>query len=280
MNTTRLTLAAAALAVSAAGAYAAFGAGAAHAATLIGLTAENSLVRIDSETRRASAPVRVTGADGRLLGIDQRPQDGKLYGVTERGQIVSIDPMSGRAMQVSRLNTPFDGGGRAVVDFNPVAHRLRLMGMNGTNFRVNVDNGEVARDGELKYQQGSPMAESRPRITAGAYTNSVAPPPGAPAMGQPGTPTTALYTIDTLVGSFNLQAPPNDGVQQSRGMVGMSLPPGVGFDILPDGEGGNTAFLMAGNALHQVNLQNGGLTQVGAVAGLPNAEVIDIAVMR
>lgn len=267
----RITLAATALIAAA---------GAAQAQTLIGLTAENTLVRIDAESRRAMAPVRVTGTDGRLLGIDQRPQDGRLYGVTERGQIVAVDPMSGAATQVSRLNTPFDSGGRAVVDFNPVANRLRLMGMNGTNFRVNVDTGEVARDGELKYQQGSPQAESRPRVTAGAYTNSVAPPAGAPAAGQPGAPTTALYTIDTLLGSFNLQAPPNDGVQQSRGMVGMALPPGVAFDILSDEQGGNRGYVLAGGTLHMIDLTNGRLTAAGAVTGLPSAEVIDIAAMR
>jgi hypothetical protein len=253
---------------------------AAEAASLVGLTADNMLVRIDSETRRASAPMRVTGTDGRLLGIDQRPQDGRLYGVTERGQIVTIDPASGRATQVSRLNMPFESGGRAVVDFNPVANRLRLMGMSGVNFRVNVDTGEVARDGELKYQQGSPMAESRPRITAGAYSNSVAPPANAPAAGQPGAPATALYTLDTLAGSFNLQAPPNDGVQQPRGLVGMTLPPGVAFDILADGQGGNTAFLLVGTTLHTIDLANGRLAALGAVAGLPGSEVIDIAAMR
>jgi hypothetical protein len=271
MTTTRLALAAAALIASAA---------TAQSATLIGLTADNALVRIDSETRRASAPVRVTGADGRLLGIDQRPQDGRLYGVTERGQIVTIDPATGRATQVSRLNMPIESGGRAVMDFNPVANRLRLMGMSGVNFRVNVDTGEVARDGQLKYQQGSPMAESAPRITAGAYTNSVAPPANAPAMGQPGAPTTALYTIDTLLGTYNLQAPPNDGVQQVRGMVGTSLPPGTSFDILTDAQGGNTGFVLAGNTLNRINLENGSLTALGAVQGLPAAEVIDIAAMR
>src|SRR5688572_17644110 len=76
----------------------------ASTATLIGLTADNALLRIDSDSRRAiGAPVRISGADGRVLGIDQRPQDGRLYGVTERGQIVALDPASGRATQVSRL---------------------------------------------------------------------------------------------------------------------------------------------------------------------------------
>lgn len=241
----------------------------AHAATLVGLTADNAIVSIDSETRRAGAPMRITGADGRVLGIDQRPQDGRLYGVTERGQIVTIDPATGRATQVSRLNTEFQSGGRAVVDFNPVANRLRLMGMNGTNLRVNVDTGEAARDGQLKYAAGTPFAETTPRIVAGAYTNSVG-----------GAQATALYTIDTLTRTYNLQAPPNDGVQQPRGQVADALPPGVAFDILADGQGGNMGVALIGGTLHRVNLETGAASALGAVAGLPAAEVIDIAAMR
>lgn len=259
-STLRFTLAAAAM-IAAAG-------GTAQAATLLGLTADNMIVRIDSETRRASQPMRVTGADGRLLGIDQRPQDGKIYGVTERGQIVTIDE-AGRATQVSRLNMPFESGGRAVVDFNPVANRLRLMGMNGVNFRVNVDTGEVVRDGELKYQAGTQLAETRPRIVAGAYTNSMA-----------GAQATALYTIDTLVGAYNLQAPPNDGVQQPKGMLGVSVPAGVAFDILPGANGANAGYVLAGGTLHMINLDTGALTAAGAVTGLPASEIIDIAATR
>lgn len=240
-----------------------------EATTLLGLTADNALVRIDSDTRRASPPMRITGADGRVLGIDQRPKDGRLYGVTERGQVVTIDAATGRATQVSRLNTGFQSGGRATVDFNPVADRLRVMGMTGMNLRVNVETGEAARDGTLAYAAGTPFAETTPRIVAGAYTNSA-----------PGATATALYTIDTLTRRFNLQAPPNDGVQQPRGEVAPMLPPGVAFDILADGQGGNMGFLIAGTTLHRVNLETGAATAIGAVAGLPNAEVIDIAAMR
>jgi hypothetical protein len=254
-------------------ALAAFGmitaASAAEAATLVGLTADNALVRIDSETRRAGAPLRISGADGRLLGIDQRPQDGRLYGVTERGQIVTVDPTTGRATQVSRLGVDFASGGRAVVDFNPMANRLRLMGMNGVNLRVNVDNGAAVTDGTVKYAAGTPFAETTPRVVAGAYTNSVA-----------GTPSTALYTIDTLTRTFNLQAPPNDGVQQPRGPLPPTLPPGVAFDILAGAEGANTAFLLVGTMLHTVNLETGAPRALGDVAGLPTVEVIDIAAMR
>lgn len=243
----------------------------ASAATLVGLTADNRLVRIDTESRAASAPVMVRGVEGRLLGIDVRPADGRLYGVTEGGQIVTLDAATGQATAVSRLSEKFESGGRAVVDFNPAADRLRLMGMGGVNFRIHPDTGAVTRDGTLKYQPG-PYGETAPRIVAGAYTNSVA-----------GTQSTALYTIDTLLRRLNLQAPPNDGVQQPKGEIAASLPAGVAFDILSTGQGGgapgNTAWLLAGGTLHTVSLESGAATPLGAVARLPQAEILDIAAM-
>jgi hypothetical protein len=242
----------------------------ADAATLIGLTADNQLVRVDTETRRASAPVRVSGAAGKLLGIDVRPADGKLYGLTDSGQIVMIDSMTGVATPVSQLNERFESGGRAVVDFNPVADRLRIMGMNGANLRVNVQTGEAAKDGQLKYAAGTQWAETAPRVVAGAYTNSVG-----------GAQQTALLTVDSLTRTLNLQAPPNDGVQQPRGEVASSLPAGVAFDILADGQGNNRGFLLADGKLHDVDLQSGRAAALGAVTGLSyGAEVIDIAAMR
>ena len=238
----------------------------AGAATLIGLTAEGSLVRIDTESRRASTPVRVRGADGALLGIDVRPADGKLYGVTDKGAIVTIDPMTGAATKVSQLSESFEAGGRAVVDFNPIADRLRLMGASGTNFRVNVETGAVVRDGQLKYGTGTPLAETMPRVTAGAYTNSMA-----------GATATMLLTIDSVLGQLNLQAPPNDGVQQVRGRIGNGVPGTAALDILAEGST-NTAYLLAGGVLHTVNLENGAPTALGPVRGAD--EVIDIAATR
>lgn len=244
------------------------GLGAAQAATLVGLTADNRLVRIDSTTRRATAPVALRGADGALLGIDMRPADGKLYGITANNQIVTIDPATGQATQVARLSEPFVGGGRVVLDFNPAADRIRLMGMNGTSFRIHPDTGAVTRDGSLKYAAGTPLAETMPRVTAGAYVNSVA-----------GATTTVLYTIDTSLSQLNVQMPPNDGVQVVRGPIGTALPAGIGFDILTEGTT-NTAFLLAAGNLHTVNLETGAPTVLGPVIGLPAAEITDIAVVR
>lgn len=240
---------------------------AAQAATIVALTADSQLIRIDSETRRAMPATRITGADGQVVGIDQRPQDGRLYGITATGQIITIDPANGRATQVSRLNTSFQPAGRAMFDFNPVANRVRVMSLDGQNLRVNVETGEAVTDGRLKNVAGA-LGEVMPRIVAGAYTNSLA-----------GATATMLLTIDTSQNALNVQNPPNDGVQSPRARLSAPVPAGVAMDILSDGTA-NTGFVMAGATLHTLDIMTGALTTRGNVSLPRGAEVIDIAAMR
>jgi hypothetical protein len=237
----------------------------AEAATLVGLTGDNKLVRIDSETRRAMPAVRITGANGMVVGIDQRPQDGRLYGITSTGQIVTLDPANGRATAVSQLNVPFQPAGHAIFDFNPVANRVRVMGMDGQNLRVNVETGEAATDGTIKNAPGTTGA---PRVTAGAYTNSMT-----------GATATMLLTIDTSTNSLNVQNPPNDGVQAPRARLSMQVPATVALDILSDGTN-NWGFVMAGNTLHSLDLTSAALTRRGTVTLPRGTSLIDIAAMR
>src|SRR5690606_4591153 len=141
----------------------------AQANTVIALTGDNTLSAIDSESWEVTETMDVTGYDGRLLGIDVRPADGMLYGVGTDGTIVTIDPASGEATEKSTLAQMLAGAEEAIVDFNPAADRLRLMSTDGTNFRVNVDTGEVTVDGSMEYAEEAELG-----VVAGAYTNSYA----------------------------------------------------------------------------------------------------------
>jgi hypothetical protein len=191
-----------------------------------------------------------------------------LYALTATSKLYTLDARTGQASLVSTLDKMWDGGGRTVVDFNPAADRLRVMGMNGTSFRINVETGAVAVDGSLKYDAASPLSGSTPRVTAAAYRNNVA-----------GTQATALYTIDTLAQSYNLQAPPNDGVQKPLARLDASLPPATGFDIETNGET-NTGWVLAGGMLSGIDVATGAMRQVGPVANLPaGVEITDIAVL-
>ena len=237
----------------------------AEAATLVGLTADNTLVKIDTATMAASAPMAISGAD-KIVGIDQRPADGKLYGLTAAGQLVVVDHMSGAATAGSMLSEKVALGPRPVVDFNPVADRLRVIAADGVSLRINVDTGATLIDKPLNYDAADASAAKKPAVAAGAYTNSMK-----------GAKGTELFHVDGGNGALVLQNPPNDGVLKTRGMVGVTAPADLVMDIANDGEGKNTAYLIAGDALYTLDLTSGKATQVGMIKGM-NGKLVDIAV--
>ena len=100
------------------------------------------------------------------MGIDTRPADGLVYSISTANNIYTIDPNSGEATFVSTLDTPFEGGTISGFDFNPVADRLRLVGDNDQDFRINVDTGEVTVDGTLAFADGDPNSGVNPNVTA------------------------------------------------------------------------------------------------------------------
>lgn len=239
----------------------------AKAATLVGLTADNKLVKIDTATMAASAPMAISGAD-QVVGIDVRPADGKLYGLTAAGQLVVIDHMSGKATPGAALSQKVALGSRPVVDFNPAADRLRVIGADGQSLRINVDDGATTVDKPLNYDAADANNGKKPMVAAGAYTNSAK-----------GAKSTELFHVDGGTGALVLQSPPNDGVLKSRGAVGVASLADAVMDIDNEAEGKNTAWLIAGGTLYTIDLATGKATQVGAVKGM-NGKLVDIAVWK
>lgn len=221
----------------------------------IGLNANNTLIRYNSNFRRFGKPIRVTGIDGNLQGIDFRPNNRLLYGVTDTNNIYTIDPETGVATHVSFLGVGFTGGFQSGVDFNPAADRLRIVGSNDQNFRVNVDNGAVIEDGTLAYAAGDSNAGINPNITAAAYTNSFA-----------GTTSTQLYNIDYARDVLVLQNPPNDGTLRTVGHLGVNFAPVGGFDIFTDENGVNRAFATSGSSLYSIDLSTGAAKRLATLS--------------
>jgi hypothetical protein len=230
--------------------------GAQAAGWIVGLVDGKSIVTIDPASRKVASKVEVKGA-GPLTGIDVRPADGMLYGVAGDGTIFTIDIKSGQATMKSKMSETLKPGVTATVDFNPVADRLRVMGSDGTSLRVNVDDGKATVDGSHKYKDGDANAGKTPKVVAGAYTNS-----------SKGTKATALYNIDAATGALVTQAPPNDGVLNTVGSLGMPVSGPVAFNIVSSGEDKNDAWLVAGGALYAIDLKTGKATMVGKIEGL------------
>jgi len=238
---------------------------AAQAATLAALTGDNTLTMIDTGMLKAGKSMKVTGISGKIAGIDVRPADGMLYALGVDGTIYTVD-QTGKATMKSKMDTVLPASAMATVDFNPAADRLRVIGSDGTNLRVNVDDGKTTVDGKLKFAETDMHKGEAPMIVAGAYTNSVK-----------GTKETTLYDIDGKIGGLIKQAPPNDGVLGAVGKLGV-MPKSVAFDIETASDGSNTGWLLADGALHKVDLATGKASSMGKVQGM-SGTVRDIAVL-
>jgi hypothetical protein len=163
--------------------------GSAAATTLLGLTSANQLARFDSASIGMASVIDITGlaAGERLVGIDTRPGNALVYGISTANKLYTINEMTGASQLVASLSNdiinPSLGYG---IDFNPVADfgggaSLRLVSSAGNNYAVNANTGVV----------GNLAGMVAPGYTAVAYLNSNLLPTMAPA-------STALYYIDSM----------------------------------------------------------------------------------
>jgi hypothetical protein len=222
--------------------------------TLVALTESGALLVFPAARPDAATPVSVPGLGGTLIGIDRRPADRRLYGLTTTNEIYTIDLGSGQATLMCSLTVPFDGGVRSGIDFNPQADRLRLVSAEGQNLRVNVEIGATAVDRSAAYAPADANAGKPPAIAASAYTNSVA-----------GAATTKLFNISAAVDVLALQDPPNDGVQVTVGPLGVDFGPLAGFEIVSELSGQDRAYAASGSTLYTIDLGSGAATPVGTI---------------
>lgn len=239
---------------------------AASAATLAALKDGTTIVWIDTDQKKVTGSVPLTGGAS-LVGIDVRPADGKVYGLARDGAIVTVDVKTGAWQKVSQLSEALPAGVAIAVDFNPVADRLRVITASGVNLRVSVMDGKATVDGTLKYAPTDAAMRATPMVTAAGYTNSLA-----------GAKETTLYDVDATAGTLLKQAPPNDGVLATVGTLGVTLRGPAAFDIWSDGMGKSVGWLVNGGTLHTVDLMTGTATPAGPIAGLTGT-ITDIAVL-
>lgn len=269
--------------------------------TVTGLTTNDRLVTFKaSEPDEVSAPIAVTGLEegDDLVAIDFRPATRGLYGVSTSdlgAKLYLIDPATGAATRVG--TTVYAIAGDVSIDFNPTVDRLRVVSSDGTNLRVNPNNGALAAtDVPLAYAGADKAAGKDPDVAGVAYLNNdndclvVAPATSCTtAAGTPGTGT-VLYDIDAALDTLVTQVPPNNGTLNTVGALpGRTNPAHTGFDIYTRTTDGvnwafATTFAKGVTTFYELSLTTGGeradanrVPGTGkAVAAQPN--VVDIAV--
>ncbi|WP_019876820.1 DUF4394 domain-containing protein [Sporichthya polymorpha] len=227
----------------------------------------------------ARAIGKVTGLDSgsRLIGIDYRPENGKLYGVGTNGGLYTIHTGTAKATKVATMSiTP--SGATFGVDFNPVVDRLRIVSDTGQNLRVDVATGATTADTDLTNPVPAPGTGTQGArgVTGAAYTNN-------DKLARTDTATT-LFDIDTVLDRVALQSPANAGTLAPTGRLGIDVAAENGFDVYSYLSKGvatrNVAFaaLRTGSrtALYRVDLLDGSVVSLGRFAA-KRGEIIGLA---
>ena len=216
----------------------------------------------------------ITGVDAAqtLVGLDIRPATNTLYalGYSATAQTYTLYTLNGATGAAVAVNAaPIMlalGTGKVSFDFNPTVDRIRVVGANRLNVRLNpVDGTVAAADTQLAYAAGDANVAATPNIGAVAYTNSVT---GTTAA------TTALFDYDLSLNILAFQNPPNTGTLNTIGASGITVnatAPNVDLDIFSAAAGSNAAYLVANTgtgantSLYTVNLTSGAATLVGPI---------------
>ena len=231
---------------------------------LIALTESGQIASVNRSAPTALVSTQTVSGlktNDSLIGIDYRPANGKLYGVGALGNIYTIDPTTGvatftTAFKNAEATAAFTAGitsnpSLISMDFNPVADRLRVVGSDGQNLRINVDNGATIVDGIIN-------GANRAVITSVAYTNSFAG-AGSTRMIDIDVSQDRLYQQDANIGTLLTSAP-----------LGVNATGSSGFDIDGMNNMGYAALKVGGSLqLHSINLAAIG-TETAAASSLGN----------
>jgi hypothetical protein len=202
-------------------------------------------------------------------------QDGKLYGVGDRGGLYTVDDTNATVTRIRELTEDLDGESFGV-DFNPAANALRIVSDTGQNLRqpFSSPDAPTADDTALTNPAKPPATGTVPAegVTAAGYTNND---------DDPSTATT-LFDLDTALDRVAAQSPANAGSLAPAGNLPVDIGADAGLDVystLTDGRAvDNDAFATVTvdgeQKLFRVDLLTGDAADLGRFA-LP---VTDLAV--
>ncbi|MCB5184022.1 DUF4394 domain-containing protein [Methylobacillus gramineus] len=200
----------------------------AHAVSLVALNSNNQIGIFDSASALidTSAFNTISGAAAgeSFIGIDLRPSDNQIYGITATNKIFTIDAVTGSSTFVANLSSNIVSTSKGYgIDFNPVADRtpnasLRLVSSTGDNYAINVTTGAVTTATSISAG-----------FSAVAYTNSDPSVSDAPA-------STGLYYLNSADNTLSFAATGfNNPTLTNIGSLGVDALSANGFELLNSG---------------------------------------------
>ncbi|BBK44268.1 lipoprotein [Allostella vacuolata] len=235
-----------------------------RAADLVAITDHGEFLQFSSGNPRETIRRDLQGMGLPLVGIDVRTADGQLYGIDRGGAIHRIDAGTAIAIFQARLSVALVPAESYLVDFDPVADRLRVIGAGGQNLLVDVDTGIAAVHSPVRHAAGVPAA----RIAAGAYSHTAG-----------GAASRRLHLFDGASGTYGLLDPPEDGIVRP-----ISQSPGRSADAadIASHGGRDQGYAAINNILHVFDVATGrasAIQAIGTGATGRAGRIIDIAVL-
>jgi len=248
--------------------------------TVLALSRNNQLYSFNAEQPdQISTPVTISGlatpATEKVIAIDFRQSDRKLFALTSDSKLYSVDT-AGVATAVSTLSPALATGVNYTMDFNPQmvgsTNRLQLIGDNDSNAIVDAETGIVTASTAVS---GTP----NPTVVAAAFSNNYR-----------GNTSTRLLVIDRANASLSEQnlastsTNPVVGALTSISTLGITLAGNAGLDI--SGRFNDNILLMAhgsepgSSTLYRLNSSTTTtVTPTGIIGGSAGPmDLIDIAI--
>ena len=238
----------------------------AHAESLVAINSSNQFSVFDTANVVGATFTNITGLaiNESFIGIDLRPSNNTVYGISTFNRIYTLDTTSGATTFVAALSTPiYDAQARVGygLDFNPILDRsanasLRVVTSAGANLAVNANTGLVTTQ--------TPIASG---FTGIAYNNSDPSQSGAPA-------DIDLYYINTETDRLSeaLTAFANPQIDDI-GPLGFDILKTNGYEILGNNNSYAAVNLDGGTLdsfLLSINLDTGAGTNLGRFNGTIN----------
>lgn len=248
--------------------------------TIFAVTAGNALIRFNAgRPQQIDASRSLTGLEPeeKVLGIDFRPANSRLYAAGSSGRLYVIDTNTGVAIAVD--GSDFSGlasGDQIGFVFNPVSDQIHLTDAAGHNLRLHPDTGRlidgnpmlagVQPDARVAYAVEDRNAGRISRVAGIAYTNG---------HGHAGTTSFAidsaqatLVTLGRPEGTTPAKAPspPHEGRLFTIGRLEADTGTHVGFDIHPVRGSAYASFRQGEHSvLYKINLANGEARRIGPI---------------
>ena len=220
---------------------------------IFGLTCANQLVLFGSGNPGTLArQVQISGmpAGAAMLGIDFRAGSG-LYGVGSDSRVYTVDTLSGAATPVGGAFVPTVSGEHFGVAVDAGGDRLRLSGVESNqNQGLDPAGGSSSADAALAYAAADANAGTDPAVAAEGYYNAT------------------LYGVETNANTIVTVAPAT-GELTTVGSLPFNVYICSGMDIDSDGTAYASLATDNGSELYTINLQTGGTTLLGGIAGSP-----------